>query len=195
VDVLRAHGYERAAVAFFDEALEAAKGELDPNYASLRRVPLPEGASRVTVQINGARIISPQIAGQAEGTISFDDVRNGNLEEFHEVVAQFANAMLTQFMTEFFEYVGGAAEAVGNSMSWSAATVSWDDVLDAFEQVEWATDSLGIARPPRMHPGADAARVLEALPPMSAEQVQRWVRVQIDKQEENVSRGRGRRLR
>lgn len=98
-------------------------------------------------------------------------------------------------MRPFFEHVGDAAEAVGNSITLQGATLGWDDLLDASDRTEWAVDGTGHVRPPQVVAGATVVSRLREIPLPTVEQQQRAAAMVTRKQEEHVSRRRRRRLR
>lgn len=186
---------DAAMAVFVDEAVQSLMAASDPIFASLGRSALPEGVAAVRVEAAGAEIDSPEVHMQHLVEMTPDDVLSGELERFHDVLAQIADSHVAQFMREFFEYVGGAAEAVGNSLDLSGENLTWDAILDAYERVEWMPDHLDVVRPPRITAGSVAAARLGGLPPPTDEQRHRAGRLALDKQEAHVSRRRSRRLR
>lgn len=195
MEILDTLDYDEAAATFIAAATQASMAAMNSDYASMRRARVPEGVSLISVQASGATISSPEVQLSEEVQLDRDDVMEGTLERFHEVIAIIAQAHLEQFMRPFYEYVGQAAEAVGNSTQFDAATFSWDSLLDAAEQVEWAVDDLGRVLPPTVRAGADMQKKLDALPEMTEQQRQRMVEMVLAKQEAHVSRRRSRRLR
>lgn len=187
--------YDEAVVEFVRLAIDGLMSDADPIYASLRRVPLPEGVVTVHVEVGDASTTSPQVQMKEQVQIQRADVVQGNLEQFHDALGQIAESHLTQFMRPFFEHVGDAAEAVGNSITLRGATLGWDDLLDASEKTEWAVDATGNVRPPQIVAGSAVVARLRELPALTAEQQQRVAAMMTRKQEEHVSRRRGRRLR
>ncbi len=167
----------------------------DPIYAGLRRRMLPEGVSEVRVDVGDASVASPEVLLSREVEVAHSDVLAGNLEQFHDVVQQVAETHLEQFMRPFFEHVGEAAAAVGNTMDLDGASLTWDALLDAAEVPEWAVDAAGQVHAPTMVAGDAVLARLRALPPMTPEQQERAALQVMRKQEEHVSRRRGRRLR
>lgn len=193
--LLETPDYDQAVAEFVRLAVDGLMSDADPIYASLRRVPLPEGVVGVRVEVGEASTTSPQVQMTEQVQIQRSDVVAGNLEQFHDVLGQIAESHLLQFMRPFFEHVGDAAEAVGNAITLQEATLSWDDLLDASEKPEWAVDATGHVRPPQVVAGAAVAAQLRELPAPTAEQQQRAAAIVTRKQEEHVSRRRGRRLR
>jgi hypothetical protein len=187
--------YDEAVAEFVRHAVESLMSAADPIYASLRRLPLPEGVVSIRVEVGDARTTSPEVQMSERVEIQRSDVVEGNLEEFHIALAQIADSHLLQFMRPFFEHVGDAAEAVGNTMTVEGSAMSWDDVLDAWEKVEWAVDRAGRVRQPQMVVGSEVAARLEELPNPTVQQQQRAESISMRKQEEHVSRRRSRRLR
>jgi len=187
--------YDRAIAEFVRNAVDGLMSEADPIYASLRRVPLPEGVGTIRVEAGDASVTSPEVHMTHRVQIQRSDVVEGNLEQFHDALWQIAESHLPQFMRPFFDHVGDAAEAVGNSATLQGATLSWDDLLDASEKTEWAVDETGHVHPPQIVAGAAAAALLRELPPQTVEQQQRAAAMVARKQEEHVSRRRRRRLR
>lgn len=187
--------YDEAVAEFVRMAVDALMSAADPIFAALRRVPLPEGVANIRVEVNDACTTSPQVHMTKEVQIQRADVVDGNLEQFHDVLAQIAESHLPQFMRPFFEHVADAAEAVGNSINLQGATLGWDDLLDAFEKTEWGVDATGHVRPPQMVAGPAVVDRFSELPAPSAEQQQRAAAITDRKQEEHVSRRRSRRLR
>jgi hypothetical protein len=99
-------------------------------------------------------------------------------------------------MPAFYQYVGAATEAVGNSMQAKRGQLDWDTILDAWETVEWSEDDTGIVRPPtRVVAGSATGFDPSNLPEPTAEQRKRFFNMLVRKQEEHVSRRRSRRLR
>lgn len=88
-----------------------------------------------------------------------------------------------------------AAEAVGNSVELDGQSLTWDHVLDWYQQVEWTPDDLGFVRPPQIVAGVTAGDRLRNLPEMTPAQQERAMLIKIGKQEEHVSSRRSRRLR
>lgn len=193
--LLETPDFDEAVAEFVRLAVDGLMSDADPIYASLGRVPLPEGVVTVRVELGDASTASPEVHMTEQVQIQRADVVEGNLEQFHDVLAQIADSHLAQFMRPFFEHVGVAAEAVGNSISLQGATLSWDDLLDASEKTEWSVDTTGHVRPPQIVAGAAVVARLRELPALTAEQQQRAAAMMTRKQEEHVSRRRSRRLR
>lgn len=187
--------YDQAIAEFVRQAVDGLMSEADPIYASLRRVPLPEGVGTIRVEAGDARTTSPQVHMTQEVQIQRSDVIEGNLEQFHDVLGQIGESYLQQFMRPLFEHVGDAAEAVGNSITLQGATLGWDDLLDASDRTEWAVDATGHVRPPQVVAGAAVVARLREIPLPTVEQQQRAAAMVTRKQEEHVSRRRRRRLR
>jgi hypothetical protein len=193
--LLKTRDYDEAVAEFVRVAVDGLMSDADPIYASLRRRPLPEGVDRVRVEVGDVSTTSPEVHMSERLEIQRSDVVAGNLEEFHHALAQIAESHLVQFMRPFFEHVGDAAAAVRNSMTLQGATLGWDDVLDAWERVEWAVDATGHVHPPQIVAGSAVLARLRELPALTVEQQQRAAAIATRKQEEHVSRRRGRRLR
>lgn len=193
--ILQTPDYNDAVENFVQRGVQALMSAANPIYGSLRHARLPEGVAGVRVEVDDVAISSPTVHMQEMVEISREDVVSGNLNRFHEVLAQIANSHLQQFMVRFFEYVGDAAEAVGNSVDLDGQSLTWDHVLDWYQQVEWMPDDLGFVRPPQIVAGETADDRLRKLPEMTPAQQERAVLIVIGKQEEYVSRRRSRRLR
>ncbi len=187
--------YDQAVAEFVQEAVHGLMSQADPIYASLRRVPLPEGVRLARVEVGDASTTSPEVHMSEQVTVQRSDVVEGNLEQLYDVLAHIAESHLRQFMRPFFEYVGDAAKAVGNSVTLQDATLGWDDLLDASEKTEWAVDAGGQVHPPQAVAGAAVSAQLRQLPAPTDQQQQRAAAMMKRKQEEHVSRRRGRRLR
>ncbi len=192
---LQTPDYNDAVVNFVQQGVQALMSAADPIYGSLRHVPLPEGVADVRVEVDDAIISSPTVHMRELAEISPQDIVSGNLERFHEILAQIADSHLQQFMVPFFEHVGDAAEAVGNSVKLDGQSLTWDHVLDWYQQVEWTPDDLGFVRPPQIVAGVTAGDRLRNLPEMTPAQQERAMLIKIGKQEEHVSSRRSRRLR
>jgi hypothetical protein len=193
--LLTTRDYEDAIAEFVRDAVHSVMAASDDVYAGLRRMPMPEGVTTVSVQVDEAVTDSPEVEMRETVEIRRDDVVAGELEMMHDAVAHIAESHLAQFMAPFFEHVGDAASAVGNSVDLSGDAFGWDGLLDAFEQVRWLPDATGRVRAPQMHAGALVQARLRGLPDFTPEQAQRWADMQRRKQEEHVSRRRSRRLR
>lgn len=193
--LLTTRDYDDAIAAFVSDAVHAVMSASDDVYAGLRRMPLPEGVTTIRVQVDEAVTDSPEVQMTETVETRRDDVVAGELELMHDAVARIAESHLAQFMAPFFEHVGDAASAVGNSVDLAGDAFGWDGLLDAFEQVRWTPDATGRVRPPQMHAGDPVVERIRGLPDFTPEQTQRWADMQRRKQEEHVSRRRSRRLR
>jgi hypothetical protein len=98
-------------------------------------------------------------------------------------------------MPAFWGHVGTAVSAVGNSVDLSGKKLTWDRILDIFEQIEWMPNDQGMVQKPTMQMGTDARKIFDALPEPTAEQQERMRRIAEAKQEAHVSRRHSRRLR
>lgn len=193
--LLKTVEYDEAMADFVAEAIHAAMSEMDSIYASLRRSVLPEGVRRIRVQVEGAETSSPEVLLSELVELDRADTVAGNLERFHEAIVVIATAHLAQFMRPFFEYVGDAAESVGNSMDFSGREFGWDQLLDAYEKTEWAADHSGLVRPPQITAGSAVAEKLRNIALRTPEQDERLRQMWVRKQEEHDARRRSRRLR
>ncbi len=162
--LLATRDYDEAIARFVADAVHAVMAASDPIFASLRRVPLPEGVTTVRVQAGRAVTDSPEVTMTKTVEIRLEDVVGGELESMHAAIAQIAEAHLLQFMRPFFEHVGDAAEAVGNAMEFQGDDFAWDGLLDAYERVEWVADRSGRVRPPQIAAGREAAERINRLP-------------------------------
>ena len=195
VRLLAAPDYMEAASEFFRDAVNSTMTQLDPNYGALRRVPMPEGVSSISVQVADSETPSPVVAMSQPVEVVRDDVIAGNLEAFHNIVAAVAGSHLETFMTAFYAHLGDAVAAVGNSVDLSGEKLAWDRILDLYEQIEWIPNDLGVVQQPTMQMGTEAKKAFEALPEMTDGQKARFARIAQEKQEDHVSRRRSRRLR
>lgn len=185
---------DHAMVHFVSDAVDARMAE-DPIYAQLRRRPLPEGVTGASVEIEQIALDSPSVPMEHSDSVTTADMVEGNFEELHRIVLAMAESFLDQYLPAFFQHVETAVESVGNSLDLSGEELGWERILDAFEQVEWGPDDLGIVRPPQMHSGPTVAAKIEALPEITPTQRARFVEMWSRKQEKHVSRRRSRRLR
>ena len=192
--VLNTSGYDAAMADFLRHVVEAQMSASDRIYASIGRVPFPEGVASVRVEVGDARTTSPEVHMSELVSVERSDVLEGNLEEVHNAVAPIAEAYLEQFMIPFFEHAGEAAEAVGNSMALDSPRLGWDEVLDAWEKVELAVDAAGRVQPPQMVAGPEVADQFRDQVMTEAQQ-RRATELALRKQEDHVSRRRSRRLR
>ena len=190
-----ASDYSRAIAQFVDESVHALMAAMDTTYAALQRESLPEGVKSTSVDTNGASTASPMVAMNEEFSIDKNIIRNGELDAFHQAISKIATSFLEQFMAPFFEYVGEAAGAVGNNLTFEGSTLTWADIVDSYEKVEWQADDLGIVHKPRMLVGAKVKEILAALGDEPVDQQVRLALIAHRKQEEFVSRRRSRRLR
>ncbi len=193
--LLTTRDYDHAIAVFVGDAVHAVMAASDDVYAGLRRMPMPEGVTSVRVQVDEAVTDSPEVEMSEIVEVRRDDVVAGELEMMHDAIVRIAESHLAQFMAPFFEHVGDAAGAVGNTVDLAGDAFGWDGLLDAFEQVRWMADAAGRVRAPQIHAGALAAERIRGLPARTPEQEQRWADMQGRKQEEHVSRRRSRRLR
>lgn len=193
--LLTTRDYDDAVAAFVNDAVHAVMAASDDVYAGLRRMSVPEGVTNIRVQVQDAVTDSPEVRLTQIVEVRRDDVINGELEMLHDAIARIAESHLQQFMAAFFEHVGDAASAVGNSMDFSGNSFGWDDLLAAYEKVQWVADTTGRVKPPQVHAGKLVANRIRNLPDLTPEQNQRWMDMQRRKQEEYVSRRRSRRLR
>lgn len=185
---------DRAMVRFVSDAIDARMAE-DPIFARLRRLPLPEGVTGVSVEVDQTALDSPSVPMAHSDSVTTADMVEGNFEELHRIVLEMAESFLGQYLPALFQHVETAVESVGNSLDLSGEDLGWERILDAFEQVEWGPDDRGIVRPPQMHAGPTVAAKIETLPDWTPTQRARFVEMWISKQEEHVSRRRSRRLR
>jgi hypothetical protein len=191
---LESPDYDQAVGQFFDEAVHNAMAMQDPIFAELTRRRLPPNSQGATVQAEGREVHSPEVQMSFETQVMTKDVIEGNLERFHEIVFSMARAYLDQFMPALFSHVDDAAEAVGNTISFDNENLSWDDLMDATEKVEWGVDDQGLVRPPQIVAGPELSERISRLS-LSDAQRERWVSIYRAKQEQHVSRRRGRKLR
>lgn len=192
--ILNTLGDEIIAERFINDAVSAMMGELNPTFAGMSRRRMPEGTQLIRVDVDGTETSSPRIAMSAEVSIAREDIVEGNLEALHEFVAHVADSYLSQFMPVFFEHISDAVSAVGNSVELPMSTLSWDDILDSLEHVEWSVDQFDNVMPPTITAGiAIHERLMSQR--KTPEQLDRWNRIRAAKQEEHVSRRRSRRLR
>lgn len=187
--------FDDAIAAFVSDAVNAVMAASDDVYAGLRRMPLPEGVTTIRVQVGEAVTDSPEVKMTETVEIRRDDVVAGEIEMMHDAVARIATSHLAQFMAPFFEHVGDAADAVGNSVDLAGGAFGWDVLLDAFEQARWMPDATGQVKPPQVHVGAVVDERTRGLPALTPEQEARCADMQRRKQEDHVSRRRSRRLR
>lgn len=185
---------ERVASQFVSDAVDAVMAE-DSIFGRLRRLELPEGVTGVSVEVDQSALDSPSVALQHLNQVTTQDLIEGNLEELHRILIEMADAFLSQYMPRFFDHLGDAVDSVGNTMALEGKPLSNDDILEAFERVEWAADEHGIVRPPQIHAAPGVAAKLDALPELTDVQQARWIAMYERKQEEHVSRRRSRRLR
>lgn len=195
IALLNVTDYDVATAEFFREAVDATMAQLDPTYGALRRLPMPEGVSAISVQVAGTDTASPEVEMSKTVSVERDDVTLGNLESFHEAVVAVAANHVETFMTAFYAHLDAAVTAVGNHVELSKETVTWDHLLDAFEKVAWMPNLQGQVQPPEMKAGKDAQKVIDELPKQTKEQRARFTRIALAKQEEYVSRRRSRRIR
>ncbi len=193
--LLTTRDYDDAVAAFVGDAVHAVMAASDDVYAGLRRMPMAEGVTSIRVQVDEAVTDSPEVEMSEIVEVRRGDVVAGELEMMHDAIARIAESHLAQFMAPFFEHVGDAAGAVGNTVDLGGDAFGWDGLLDAFEQVRWVADAAGRVCAPQIHAGAIAAEKIRGLPARTPEQEQRWADMQRRKQEEHVSRRRSRRLR
>jgi hypothetical protein len=168
---------DRAMVRFVSDAVDARMAE-DPIYARLRRLPLPEGVTGVSVEVEQTALNSPSVPMEHSDSVTTVDMVEGNFEELHRIVLGMAESFLGQYLPAFFQHVETAVESVGNSLDLSGEEFGWERILDAFEQVEWAPDDRGIVRPPQMarrHHGRCQDRSAAGLDPGPAGAVRRNV--------------------
>lgn len=192
--ILATPEFDRAMVRFVSDAIDARMAE-DPIFARLRRLPLPEGVTGVSVEVRQTALESPSVPMEHSDAVTTADLVEGNFEELHRIVLEIAESFLDQYLPALFQHVGTAVESVGNSLDLSGEELSWERILDAFELVEWAPDDQGIVRPPQLHAGSAVAAKIKALPDWTPAQRARFAEMWISKQEEHVSRRRSRRLR
>jgi len=182
-----------AMLRFVSDAVDSQMAE-DPIYGQLRRMPLPEGVTAVSVEVDQTTVDSPPVPMQHSNSLTTDFV-DGNFEELHRIVLEMAESFLEQYLPAFFQHVETAVETVGNSLDLSGEKLGWDRLLDAYELVEWAPDDRGLVRPPQIYAGSEAAAKIDALPDWTPAQRERFIAMAVNKQEEHVSRRRSRRLR
>lgn len=187
--------YDDAVAEFYRTAINSTMAEMDPDYGALRRLPMPEGVSTISVQVAGTDTPSPQVEMSQVVEVEREDVVNGNLEKVHEIISTVAASHLETLMPAFWGHIDTAVSAVGNSVDLSGEGLTWDRILDMYEQIEWMPNDLGIVQPPVRRAGKEAQKVLDALPKPTAEQQERMQRIAEAKQEAYVSRRRRRRLR
>lgn len=192
--ILATPEFDKAVADLFWSAVDVRMAE-DPIFAGLRNVRLPEGVRGVSVEIDDSSLDSPQVPMEHTDRVQTVDLTNGHLEEFHRIVLAMAENFLAQSLPSFFDHLDTAVTSVGNNLDLSGGPLSRDDILDAFDRVEWGVDDYGMVQPPQMIAGPDVVKKVEALPDWTDEQKRRWVGMAIRKQEEHVSRRRGRRLR
>lgn len=185
---------DRAMVRFVSDAVDASMAE-DPIFARLLRLPLPEGVTGVSVEVDQTALDSPSVPMEHSDSVTTADLVEGNFEELHRIVLEMADSFLGQYLPAFFQHLTTAVESVGNSLDLSGEELGWERILDAFEQVEWGPDDRGSVQPPQIHAGAAVRAKIEALPDWTPTQRRRFVEMWISKQEAHVSRRRSRRLR
>lgn len=192
-DLFDCSEYRAEMARFTAEAVDAAMSESDPLYRSLRRVKFPEGVTGAIVEVDSTRTESPIVSMREQLEVAREDVLEGNLEQLHGAIRTIAESYLGQFMPAFFEHIGDAAEAVGNSVDLTDEELTWGRVIDLVEMTEWGEDEEGWVQPPRMVTGQTSLQ--ERLGPWSDEEQRRWIELYLSKQEAHVSRRRSRRLR
>lgn len=185
---------DRAMVRFVSEAVDARMAE-DPILGRLRRLPLPEGVTGVSVEVDQTAVDSPSIPLSHGDSVMSDDMIQGNFEELHRIVLNMAESFLDQYLPGLFQHIDTAVESVGNSLDLSGEELSWDRILDAYELVEWTADDSGVVRPPQIYAGPEVSAKINALPDWTTPQQARFVDMWTTKQEEHVSRRRSRELR
>lgn len=193
-DPLDCQEYELAMARFMQDAVESAMNASDTLYARLTPRVLPEDVRQVRVDVEGSSTPSPSVHMSSIAQVVRDDVIQGNMEQLNAVVEKIAHEHLFQFMPAFFDHVGTAAEAVGNSVDLSNERLTWDRLLDQYERVEWAENERGHVEPPQLAVG-DPEGLLQRLGDFTEENQRRWASIQVRKEEEHVSRRRSRRLR
>lgn len=185
---------DRAMARFVSDATNARMAE-DPVLGRMRRLPLPEGVTGVSVEVDQSALDSPSVPLTHGDTVMTDDMVLGNFEELHRVVLAMAESFLDQYLPSFFDHLGTAVESVGNSMDLKDEEFNADRILDAYERVEWVADDSGIVRPPQIYAGPDVTAKINALPELTHAQRSRFVDMWNTKQENHVSRRRSRQLR
>jgi hypothetical protein len=192
--ILATPEFDKAVTDLFWTAVDLRMAE-DPIFGGIGRSRLPEGVHAVSVEIDDSSLDSPQVPMEHTDRVQTRDLTHGNFEEFHRIVLAMADNFLAQSLPSFFNHLDTAVTSVGNSLDLSGKPLSRDDILDAFDKVEWGVDDYGLVQPPQMIAGPDVVAKVEALPDWTDEQKRRWVEMTSRKQEEHVSRRRGRRLR
>lgn len=192
--ILATPEFDRAVEELFWTAVDMRMAE-DPIFARLGRSQLPEGVRGISVEIDDSSLDSPQVPMEHSDRVDTAQLTGGEMEEFHRIVLAMADSFLAQSLPSFFDHIGAAADSVGNNIDMSGRPLTRDDILDAFDKVEWGVDDSGVVRPPQMIAGPDVVAKVDALPAWTEEQKARWVVMVNRKQEEHVSRRRSRRLR
>lgn len=194
MSILQTPDFDLVLGRFLDDAVHAAMAMQDPIFAQLGRHRLPAGSQGARVQVAGREVVSPEVNMHYGTEVNTSDILEGNFERYHEIVFAIAKTYLGQFMPAFFSHVDDAVEAVGNTMSFNNENLSWDDLFDACEKVEWSVNDDGIVGPPQIVVGPELRDRISALPVTEAQR-QRWVSICQAKQEQHVSRRRSRKLR
>lgn len=176
--------YEQAFQEFVSDAVEALVRE-DPLLSRIHRVKVTEDP--LPVQAGDGEIQEPQLIG-AELEAPGQTVLDGDAEALQTVIAVAAEQRIAQMKHKLYSQLAADPRNVINP---GAQPLTWDLVLDNFEQREWSVDADGVVQPPSL---VMRPELMATLGEMSAEQTKRREQIQGAKQADADARRRDRRL-
>lgn len=180
--------YRAAGLNFFMDGVEALMRAQDPVYASIRMVPVDTVGPSV-VDLGGGRTVTAEPT-EVTWNISLDiaEAISGGRHQLLAGMDAAARDQLGQVMSRFFAHLDDVCAATGNV---TRAALSWDAIIEAFDQVEVAFDEDGNHGMQMVAAPETLERLLQQGPP-TTEQLARWQTIMARKREEFHARRRRR---
>lgn len=188
--------YESAFRRFVERTVDAL-AEADPILGQVQRVkssgpldvaPAGDGSTEpasMEQQVREAQLIGAELAGDIQSLIDTD------VDAFQDSVAAAGEAYIRQAKALMYTEISRVARAEGNIVDLGGEALSWDRVLDMYEQVRWGVDAHGLVRQPSLIAAPGAAGPLGKMTP---EQQERLAQIKAIKQQEHDAERRRRRL-
>jgi hypothetical protein len=187
--------YEHAQFDLFNEAVQCLMKAKDSLYAEIpERERFEVMPATQNTMPSGETVISEPVRMKNAVVFQFDEIRNCNLDAFGEQADKAAEERLAVIMPHLFSMVGKTSEAAGTATNMGGAPLTFDSYLAAFSKMELQFRANGEPIMPQLVVHPEMAKVLQELPPWTAEQQARWNTMIDGKRKEFFANRRHRKL-
>ncbi len=166
--------YEAPFRAFTRIVVNQLMAELDPVFGKITSTqsgPIP--ISQNTLQ-SGKVLESPRIMAEAMFELKSQDILNCNVDAFAAGLFEIAKGHLDQMMPGFFSHVAAICEASGNTIDARGKPITHELILQMIDKLEIDFDAGGNPVMLTMVVPPEIGAKIQALPPLSAAQLQAW---------------------